>query len=70
MTHPDLNKISKITDNIFLSGILPLYDANTLKNLCVKYVLSCVDRKYIGNIHDTLLLNNPNLQFYIYLLKI
>jgi predicted protein tyrosine phosphatase len=60
--HPDLSKISKITDNIFLSGIFPL-DKNyqIIKKLNIKYILSCVDREYVSDIHNKIMTDNPDL---------
>lgn len=58
----DLSKIHQITQNIFLSGIIPLdenYDI--IKKLRIKYVLSCVDRKYTSKIHDKLMCDNPDI---------
>lgn len=60
--HPDLTKISQINDNIFLSGIFPL-DENYeyVKKLNIKYILSCVDRNYIFEVHDKIMIDNPDL---------
>lgn len=60
--HPELTQISQITRNIFLSGIYPLEDNNDLiKKLNIKYILSCVDRNYISDVHDKLMIQNPEL---------
>lgn len=58
----DLSKISKITNNIYLSGIYPL-DENyeLIKKLNIKYILSCVDRNYISEVHDKIMLSNPDV---------
>lgn len=58
----DLSKISKITDNIYLSGIYPLdenYDL--IKKLNIKYIVSCVDRNYISEIHEKIMIDNPDI---------
>ncbi|ANB50842.1 putative tyrosine-protein phosphatase [Powai lake megavirus] len=60
--HPDLNKISKVSKNIFLSGIFPMEDDySQIKNLNIKYILSCVDRKYVSDVHDKIMFDNPDL---------
>lgn len=60
--HPDLTKISQITNNIFISGIFPLDDNYELiKQLNIKYILSCIDRNYICEIHDKIIIDNPDL---------
>ncbi|AVL95041.1 specificity S/Y phosphatase [Moumouvirus australiensis] len=61
-THPDLSKISKISKNIYLSGIFPMEeDHSQIKKLNIKYILSCVDRKYVSDVHDKIMFDNPNL---------
>ncbi|AGD92695.1 putative tyrosine-protein phosphatase [Megavirus lba] len=60
--HPDLNKISNISKNIYLSGIFPMEDDySQIKNLNIKYILSCVDRKYVSDVHDKIMFDNPDL---------
>ncbi len=60
--HTDLSKISKITDNIFLSGIFPLDDKyEIIRKLDIKYILSCVDRELISEVHDKIMTDNPDL---------
>ncbi|XWV25725.1 putative tyrosine-protein phosphatase [Tupanvirus soda lake] len=60
--HPDLTKISQVTDNLFLSGIFPLEDNyDLIKKLNIKYILSCVDRNYISEVHDKIMIDNPDL---------
>lgn len=60
--HTDLSKISQITDNIFLSGIFPLDENHELiKKLNIKYILACVDRNYISEVHDKIMIDNPGL---------
>jgi predicted protein tyrosine phosphatase len=61
-THSDLSKISQITDNVFLSGIFPL-DENyeLIKKLNIKYVLSCINRDYIFEVHNKIMIDNPDL---------
>lgn len=60
--HTDLSKISKITDNIFLSGIFPLDDNHEIiRKLNIKYILSCVDRELISEVHDKIMTDNPDL---------
>ena len=65
--HHELNKSSRISENIYLSGIYPLNNnSKTIQNLGIKFILSCVDRKYIGDIHDMTLINNKDVMI-IYL---
>ncbi|AGC02182.1 Dual specificity S/Y phosphatase [Acanthamoeba polyphaga moumouvirus] len=61
-THSDLSKISKISNNIYLSGIFPMEeDYSQIKKLNIKYILSCVDRKYVSDVHDKIMSDNPDL---------
>lgn len=58
----DLSKISQITENIFVSGVLPIeenYDLISKSN--IKYILSCVDRIFVSEIHDKILMKNPDI---------
>lgn len=58
----DLSKISQITNNIFVSGICPLNDnSESIKKLNIKYILSCLDRKYVSEIHNKIIINNPDI---------
>ena len=58
----DLSKISQITSNIYLSGIFPLEENyEKIKELNIKYILCCVDRNFISQVHDRILADNPNL---------
>lgn len=57
-----LYKINQITNNIYLSGIYPLEeDYKIIKKLNIKYILTCVDKKYVENIHKNILLDNLDL---------
>lgn len=58
--HSELSKISQVTNNIFLSGIFPL-DQNfeLIKKLNIKYILACLDRNDISEIHDKIMLDSP-----------
>lgn len=61
MNH-SLTQISQITDHIFLSGIYPLqHDVHTIKNLNIKYIVCCVDRNSVQNVHNLLLKEIPDL---------
>lgn len=58
----ELKQISKITDNIFLSGIYPLEDNyQIIKKLNIKYILCCVDKKYVDDIHTKVISDNSNI---------
>jgi len=55
-----LMNISKISDNIYLSGIFPMeQDPNIIGNLGIKYILCCVDKEYVSDIHSKVIMNNP-----------
>ncbi|MEM0353963.1 MAG: dual specificity protein phosphatase [Thermoplasmata archaeon] len=56
----DLFKINQISEHLFLSGI---YSLNywILGKLNIKYIVSCVDRNYVAEIHDKIILNNPDI---------
>lgn len=57
-----LGTVSKITDNIYLSGIYPLdRDPSILSKLDIKYVLCCVSKDYVMDIHTKVTLNNPDI---------
>lgn len=58
----DLSKISKISNNIYLSGIYPLDEnSDLIKKLDIKYIVSCVDRNYISEIHEKIMIENPDI---------
>jgi hypothetical protein len=60
--NPELSKISSITKNIYLSGIFPLdEDVNLVKQFNIKYIVCCLDRNYIADVHDKLMTSNPQL---------
>lgn len=60
--HKDLLTISRITPNIYLSGIYPLeVYPDAIKNLKIKYILACVSRKNIADIHDKITMANPDI---------
>lgn len=54
--------ISKITDNIYLSGVTPLKMPNVLQNLKIDYVLSCISEDQAKKYHASHLKSNPNLK--------
>ena len=58
----ELGSISKVTDNIYLSGIFALdtYE-NVIKKLNIRCIICCVDKAYVTDVHDKVLLNNPDL---------
>lgn len=49
MTYPELEQISRVLDNLYLSGIKPFKYPHNLKG--IKYVISCVDPKYVAPSH-------------------
>lgn len=59
---PELFNISQITNNIFISGIFPLNGGGQLiKELKIKHILSCVGRDNISQVHDQIMMENPNV---------
>ncbi|BCS83443.1 putative tyrosine-protein phosphatase [Cotonvirus japonicus] len=61
-TYPDLSNISQITNNIFLSGIYPMdNDPSIIKKLNIKYILACLERNQISDIHNKVLTENPDV---------
>lgn len=58
----DLVSVSKITDNIYVSGFYPLENtANILKQCNIKYILSCVSRDGVVDVHNKLMMEDPSL---------
>lgn len=49
MTYPELEQISCVLDNLYLSGIKPFKHPQNLQG--IKYVISCVDPKYVASAH-------------------
>lgn len=60
-THPELSQISQITNNIFVSGAIPLNDVSLIKKLNIKCILSCVNREYISQNHDKIMMDDPDI---------
>lgn len=60
--HSEIRKITPITRNIFISGILPLREsAELLSKYKIKYILCCVDPKNIIQVYEKLFETNPDL---------
>jgi hypothetical protein len=58
----DILSISQITDNVFISGTLPLNDGGKMiKKLNIKYIISCLGRDYVSEIHDKIMVDNPDI---------
>lgn len=58
----ELTKISQVNDNLFLSGIFPLdQDHSIIKKLDIKYIVVCLYRNDIAEIHDKIMINNPGI---------
>jgi protein-tyrosine phosphatase len=58
----ELNCISKITDNIYLSGAYPMQtDPKIISSLGITHILSCVSSQYAGSAHKELFQHTPNL---------
>lgn len=60
--HPDLSKISQVTNNIYLSGIFPMEENyQIIKQLGIKYILCCVDKKFVSDTHKRVSADNPDI---------
>lgn len=60
--HPELFEIHRITENIFLSGVFPMEnDSQIINKLGIKYILSCLDKKNVEDIHNKIIINNPDI---------
>lgn len=58
----NLTNISQINKHLFLSGVYPLDEKpEIIKELNINYILSCVDRMYVAEIHDKIMMNNPDM---------
>lgn len=57
----ELSTISKISDQIYLSGIDPLYNINLIKSLEIKYIISCIDYQYTNGVHDAIIENDQDI---------
>ena len=59
----DLLRISKISDNIYLSGIYPLEKfPDQFRNNNINCILSCVDKPYVESVHNEIFKNNPDIE--------
>ena len=58
----DILKISEITKNIYLSGVFSLdNDPSLIRKNNIKYILSCVNKQYVSDIHNKIMAQNPNV---------
>lgn len=59
----DLNRITNISKNIFLSGVNPLaYNPRTIINHNIKYILTCAPQNnYMLSVYEKLFEQNPNI---------
>jgi len=55
----DLNKISKITSSIYLSGVIPLAEEKFPED--IKFILSCIDNPYAMAVHKKIMMTNPDI---------
>lgn len=61
-TNTELLQISRITDQIFLSGIFPLeINPEIVNQMGITHILSCVNNDTVEKIQGDILLTNPNL---------
>jgi len=61
-TQTDLSSISKITNNIYLSGVAPMeLNPGIIREYDIKYILCCVKKKNVSSIHNKIILENPNI---------
>ena len=62
MNTNELLTISKITNNIYLSGIFPLYmNCDLIDKLQIKYIIACINKNDIEAIHYNIIQKNPNI---------
>lgn len=64
MVNQYLSSISKISDNIYLSGMNHNMSNNIsqeIKLLNIKYIISCTPRQSVAGIHDTIMYENPKI---------
>jgi len=58
----DIISISKITDNIFISGIIPMeMNPELIRKNNIKYILCCVKKNNVQKIHEKIMMENPNI---------
>lgn len=55
-----LSEISEITPGIYISGIYPVENHDEIKKLGIKYILCCVDRNFIADVHDKIMMGEPS----------
>ena len=61
MADTQLKIISQISKNIYLSGIFPLAnDVTALKLKNIKYILCCVGKQYVFDIHERIIMQYPD----------
>lgn len=57
-----LTKISKIEDNIFLSGVIPMeLDTSSIKRHGITHILCCVSKQYVSDVHHQVMVHSPNV---------
>jgi protein-tyrosine phosphatase len=58
----DLFQMSQITDNIYISGVIPLDErGENVRRLNIKYILCCVSPEQVSTIHQKTMMNNPDV---------
>uniref|UniRef100_A0A6C0C9U7 Tyrosine specific protein phosphatases domain-containing protein n=1 Tax=viral metagenome TaxID=1070528 RepID=A0A6C0C9U7_9ZZZZ len=58
----DLSSISKITNNIYLSGVMPMeLNPGIIREYDIKYILCCVKKKNVLSAHNKIMMENPNI---------
>jgi len=61
-TADNLMKISKINDQLYLSGVFPMdQNSHCLRDKNIKYILCCVDTRYAQPIHEKIIKNDPEI---------
>ena len=59
----ELLTISQVLPHLFISGIYPLEKRpQELKNLNIDCIVSCVGKPYVGEVHDNIMFNIPELE--------
>ena len=62
MKKSEIHKISKIIDNVYISGTNPLQGFNCpLDQLNIKCILSCINSHDMSDIHNKIIEENPDI---------
>lgn len=57
----ELESISRIDNGLYLSGVYGMENVDTVGNLKIKYILSCISRKEASDVHNDILAKYPDI---------